>query len=97
MKGPGTPGSPNAGAPIGTYPHKVKVVRRPGPIPELSVCSIYGHCYCGDKSANSKPHVVCCMCGHQRSSDGARFAESLKRERVVVNRCGTDLSRMIFD
>ncbi len=54
--------------PIGAYPRKVKATRKAPPDPELSVCSMYGHCYCTDKTVNDKAHKVCCMCHHQLHS-----------------------------
>ena len=70
------------GPPIGTYPRKVKAIRGPSTPggPALSVCSIYGHCYCIAKAVAGKAHKACCMCDHQRASDRDRFVESLERE-----------------
>ena len=76
------------GPPIGAYPRGFKAVRKKGPStsggPELSVCSIYGHCYCVDKTVADKAHKACCMCAHQRASDRDRFIESLRRQEHAV-------------
>lgn len=95
------------GPPIGTYPFTKKTIKavrrapcavRRAPLgPELSVCSMYGHCYCVDKMVANKTHKVCCMCDHQHTANDVRWTKSFQNEQSMLGQHGTDLSRMVFD